>query len=87
MFPDLGQAGGLRLALESRLAVGHLRDDDDGADQRVPVRRGLALGEGRQPGAIFPPGDAMVWPGSRHLALHGPGLPHHQAGARPQDPH
>ena len=87
MLPDLGQPRGLRLALERRLGVGHLGHDDNGADQRVPVRRGLGLGEGRQSLSILPPGDAMVWPGSRHLALHSPGLPHHQAGAGPQDPH
>ena len=87
MFPDLGQARGLRLAREGRLAVGHLGDDDDGADQGGPVRRGLGLGEGRQSGSVLPPGDPVVGPGPGDLTLHGPGLADHQAGLGPQDLH
>ena len=86
MLPDLLQPRGLRLALERGLAVGHLWHDDDGADQGAAVRRGLGLGVG-QSVPVLPPGDPVVRPGSRHLALHSPGLTHHQAGAGPQDPH
>ena len=87
MLPDLLQPRGLRLALERGLTVGHLWHDDDGADQSGSVRRDLALGVGGQSLSIFPPGDAMVRPGSSHLALQGPGLAHHQPGLGPQDLH